>query len=439
MKKINWLQKKLPGYRWYPLSIFGIILIGASMFLAYKQEGILDIICSILLFISGCIFIVASVRLIATDMMYKYMGNGTKGICGKDKESYSYEKKILDKGPKIVAIGGGTGLSTMLRGLKAYSSNITAVVTVADDGGGSGILRQDLGILPPGDIRNCIMALANTEPIMEKLLQYRFQDGMLKGQSFGNLFLAAMDGISPSFEQAVQRMSDVLAVKGRVLPVTLEDIKLCAELEDGYVVAGESKIGSHNSFHKCAIRKVYLEPGNVKPLDEVIEAIGEADVIVLGPGSLFTSIIPNLLVDGVCEAIKNSKALKVYVCNVMTQPGETDGYTVSDHIKALERHSFQGIVDYCIFNTADIPELLKKKYSEDGAQIVGVDFDELDRLGIKLRGGDFVCINNGYIRHDTRRLAQTIMELVIENAFGKDNRKSAGYVNAIKQFKNMVG
>ncbi|GAE88123.1 hypothetical protein JCM21531_1547 [Acetivibrio straminisolvens JCM 21531] len=338
-----------------------------------------------------------------------------------------------------MAIGGGTGLSTMLRGLKEYSSNITAVVTVADDGGGSGVLRQDLGILPPGDIRNCIMALANTEPIMEKLLQYRFQDGMLKGQSFGNLFLAAMDGISSSFEQAVQRMSDVLAVKGRVLPVTLEDIKLCAELEDGYIIAGESKIGNHNSFHRCAIKRVYLEPGRVKPLDEVIHAIGEADVIVLGPGSLFTSIIPNLLVDGVCSAIKNSKALKVYVCNVMTQPGETDGYTVSDHIKALERHSFEGIVDYCIFNTSDIPELLKKKYSEDGAQIVRIDFDELDKLGIRFLGGDFVCINNGYIRHDTRRLAQAIMDLVFENAFGKDNRESAGYVNAIKQYKNMVG
>jgi len=184
-----------------------------------------------------------------------------------------YEKEFLDKGPKIVAIGGGTGLSTMLRGLKECSSNITAVVTVADDGGGSGILRQDLGILPPGDIRNCILALANTEPIMEKLLQYRFQDGMLKGQSFGNLFLAAMDGISSSFEQAVQRMSDVLAVKGRVLPVTLEDIQLCAELEDGYVITGESQIGNHNSFHRCAIKRVYLEPGKVKPLDEVIEAI----------------------------------------------------------------------------------------------------------------------------------------------------------------------
>ncbi|ODM26038.1 gluconeogenesis factor YvcK family protein [Acetivibrio mesophilus] len=439
MKNNNWPRKNIAGYRWFLMTILGIIFISASMFLAYRYDSILDIVCSILFIISGCMFIIVSVRLIATDMLHKYLRNSSKEICVKDKDSCVYEKEILDKGPKIVAIGGGTGLSTMLRGLKAYSSNITAVVTVADDGGGSGVLRQDLGILPPGDIRNCIMALADTEPIMEKLLQYRFQDGMLKGQSFGNLFLAAMDGISPSFEQAVQRMSDVLAVKGRVLPVTLEDIKLCAELEDGYVVAGESKIGDHNSFHRCAIKRVYLEPRKVKPLDEVIEAIGEADVIVLGPGSLFTSIIPNLLVDGVCNAIKNSKALKVYVCNVMTQPGETEGYSVSDHIKALERHSFQGIVDYCIFNTADIPELLKKKYAEDGAQIVRVDPDELDKLGIKLEGGDFVCINNSYIRHDTMRLAQAIMNLVIENAFGKDNRKSAGYVNAIKQYKNMVG
>lgn len=437
--KNNWLIKSIAGYRWFLMTILGIILISASMLLVYRHDSILEIICSIILMVLGSILIIASIRFIASDMFYRYMENGTKGICGKDRVSFLYEKEILDKGPKIVAIGGGTGLSTMLRGLKAYSSNITAVVTVADDGGGSGVLRQDLGILPPGDIRNCIMALADTEPIMEKLLQYRFQDGMLKGQSFGNLFLAAMDGISPSFEQAVQRMSDVLAVKGRVLPVTLEDIKLCAELEDGYVVTGESRIGDHNSFHRCAIKRVYLEPRRVQPLDEAIEAINEADVIVLGPGSLYTSIIPNLLVDGVCDAIKNSKALKIYVCNVMTQPGETDGYSVSDHIKALEKHSFQGIVDYCIFNTADIPDLLKKKYIADGAQIVEVDSDELDKLGIRLQGGDFVCINNSYIRHDTRRLAQSVMDLIIKNASGKDDRKSTGYVNAIEQFKNMVG
>ncbi|NMB32782.1 MAG: YvcK family protein [Clostridium sp.] len=340
------------------------------------------------------------------------------------------------KEPQIVAIGGGTGLSTMLRGLKAYTSNITAIVTVADDGGGSGILRQDLGMLPPGDIRNCILALANTEPIMEKLLQYRFTEGMLKGQNFGNLFLAAMDGISPSFEQAVQRMSDVLAVKGRVLPVTLQDIKLYAQLEDGYVIAGESKISSHNNFHKGPIGRVYLKPEGVKPFYEAIRVIYDADAIVLGPGSLYTSIIPNLLVEGICEAIKRSKALKIYVCNVMTQPGETDGYSVASHIRAIEDHSFKGIIDYCIYNTSDISEDLKNRYTADGADIVRVNIGEMKELDVGFLGGDYVCISNAYIRHDTNRLAKTIIELVHKNLFSRNQKMPTYYYR--KGFKNLV-
>ena len=382
--------------------------------------------------------ILNTVKQIFTNGTVKKIGknNSKSGFLQDETEALTCKEKGLESDPKIVTIGGGTGLSTMLRGLKVYSSNITAVVTVADDGGGSGVLRQDLGMLPPGDIRNCILALANTEPIMEKLLQYRFQDGMLKGQSFGNLFLAAMDGISSSFEQAVQRMSDVLAVKGRVLPVTLQDIKLCAHLEDGYVIVGESKICEHNRFHKGAIKKVYLEPEIAKPLDVVIEAINEADVIVLGPGSLYTSIIPNLLVNGVCEAIRDSKALKVYVCNVMTQPGETDGYSVEEHIRAIEKHSFKGIVDYCIYNTADILEDLKRKYRADGADVVRLETKEMGKLGIELLGEDFVCINNSYIRHDTKRLAQTIINLVEKTLFSRDKKKPTYYYK--NEFKNLA-
>ena len=264
------------------------------------------------------------------------------GLQGTGGNGHRLRADLLIKGPKIVAVGGGTGLSTMLRGLKAFTSNITAVVTVADDGGGSGVLRQELGMLPPGDIRNCILALADTEPLMEQLLQYRFRGGKLNGQNFGNLFLAAMDGISSSFVEAVKRMSDVLAVTGRVLPVTLNDVTLCAELEDGSIVCGESQIGNRRQFNRCRIRRVYLEPSDAEPLDDVIDAINQADVIVLGPGSLYTSILPNLLVRGICPAIKRSSAIKIYVCNVMTQPSETEEYNVSDHIRALEEHSCRG-------------------------------------------------------------------------------------------------
>lgn len=338
-----------------------------------------------------------------------------------------YDNRILIRGPKIVAIGGGTGLSTMLRGLKSYSSNITAVVTVADDGGGSGMLRQDLGMLPPGDIRNCILALANTEPIMEQLLQYRFKEGRLKGQNFGNLFLAAMDGISSSFEEAVRKMSDVLAVTGRVLPVTLDDIRLCAELEDGAIICGESQIGNYNARHEGRIKKVYLEPHMPNPLPEVIDAISEADAIVMGPGSLYTSIIPNLLVGGICEALQKSKALKLYICNVMTQPGETDGFSVYHHIKALEEHSCKGIIDYCIVNNEGIPEELRKKYLHDGAEQVKVDEDALSEAGIKLLKGNYVSIKNSYIRHDHAKLAGTIIDLVADTVLQEDRKRIIDY------------
>lgn len=340
----------------------------------------------------------------------------------------------LEKGPKIVVIGGGTGLSTMLRGLKEYSSNLTAVVTVADDGGGSGVLRQDLGMLPPGDIRNCILALADTEPVMEKLLQYRFTEGMLKGQSFGNLFLAAMDGISGGFEEAVKKMSDVLAVTGRVLPVTLQDVKLCARLEDDFIVEGESKIGDHNSFHQGKIKNVYLEPASVKPLNEAIDAILAADLIVLGPGSLYTSVIPNLLVPGIVDAIKKSSALKTYVCNVMTQPCETEEYSVGDHIEAIEKHSYKGIVEYCIVNSADIPEAFKMKYRADGSAAVKIDDIVLENAGIKVLRDELVCIKNNYVRHDTKKLSKIIIGLCDNCFYDEIKRMEAMAAQGMAQF-----
>lgn len=337
------------------------------------------------------------------------------------------DKGILVQGPKIVAIGGGTGLGTMLRGLKEYSSNITAVVTVADDGGSSGMLRNELGILPPGDIRNCVLALADTEPIMEQLLQYRFKDGSLKGQSFGNLFLAAMDAISTSFVEAVGKMSDVLAVKGRVLPVTLENVTLCAELEDGCIICGESKIGLHNSIHKGKIKRVYLEPAGAEPLGQVLEAIKEADIIVLGPGSLYTSILPNLLVNGICEEIKKSKALKVYVCNVMTQPSETDNYSVYDHICALEEHAGKGIIEICVVNNSPIPVDLREKYENDGAEKVFTDTGKVNAAGIKLVEGDFLTATNNFLRHDPDKLARTLVKLVIDNVLSGDKKRALEY------------
>ena len=295
----------------------------------------------------------------------------------EDLEELIDDEVILLKGPKIVVIGGGTGLSTMLRGLKSYTSNITAIVTVGDDGGGSGVLREDLGILPPGDIRNCILALARTEPLMEELLQYRFKDGRLKNQNFGNLFLAAMDGISDNFEDAVQKMSSVLAVKGKVLPVTLENMVLEAELENGNKVRGESIIGEEVVEQNSPIKKLKILPEDAKALEDAISAIEDADAIILGPGSLYTSILPNLLVKDITKSLKKSNALKLYICNIMTQPGETQKFSVSDHLKVLFDHCGRDIIDCVIANEQSIPPHLKEKYYAEGSDIVNLDIDEL--------------------------------------------------------------
>ena len=300
----------------------------------------------------------------------------------------------------------------MLRGLKQFTANISAIITVADDGGGSGMLRRDLGMLPPGDIRNCILALADTEPQMEKLLQYRFPEGDLKGQSFGNLFLAAMTGISESFEAGIRNMSEVLAVTGRVLPVTSENINLIAELEDGVIIKGESKIGNHNTFHPGRIKRVYLDKNNVKPLESALSAIDEASIIVLGPGRLYTSIIPNLLVDPVVERIAKSDAIKIYVANIMTQPGETEGYTVYDHINTIYQHAgCDGFIDYCIVNTGRVPDEIPRRYVRDGASMVRLDSNRIKKLGIRIIERDLLQINKGYVRHDPIKLAKAVLEI----------------------------
>ncbi len=423
----------IPGMgirRWSLLLVAGLTLIclGIVLTLKYYHNGVLFVVSMLLLTCLGVITVIGSLRALINSILKDFhYRNINTALNSEGLSSLLHEKRILVKGPRIVAIGGGTGLSTMLRGLKQYTSNLTALVTVADDGGGSGVLREDLGMLPPGDIRNCILALADTEPIMQNLLQYRFQDGMLKGQSFGNLFLAAMDGISESFEEAVKKMSNVLAVTGTVLPITLEDVRLCAEMENGETILGEHNIGHRSRENKTRIKRVFFNQSKVKPLEEAIAAIMEADIVVLGPGSLYTSILPNLLVEGVCDALAGTKAIIVYVCNVMTQPCETEGYTLADHITAIEKHSRKGIIDFCIANTESIPETMKERYRQDGAELVRVDTEEVERLGIEIITGDFKAINNNYVRHDSNKLAKKIMELVSDLVLSKDKERILDY------------
>lgn len=327
------------------------------------------------------------------------------------------KRKLLDKakrGPKVVVIGGGTGQSIFLRGLKKYTNNISAVVTVADDGGGSGVLREDLGMLPPGDIRNCILALANMEPTMEKIMQYRFEEGKLEGQSLGNLFLAAMNGIYGNLEIAVSKVSDIFALTGRVYPVTTEDINLVAELKNGNIVIGESAIPEEVKIQDTKINRIYLQPNKPKPLKGVLDAIEDADIIVMGPGSLYTSIIPNLIVDGVAENIGKSDALKVYIPNIMTQPGETDDYDVYDHVNAILKHTKYGIIDLVIANNERINKEDLIKYENDGSKQVLIDknqIKQLNSMSISVIQTNLVEVRKKYIRHNSEKMGNIIVGL----------------------------
>lgn len=430
MRFIDWLRPGLNIKRWVLLGIIGILIqsYGIALFMTSHIPYDFSVIIAITAIIAGLFLLVMSIVFIGKTIFKVVNDAGYHGqVDSKTIGTMLIEKRYLESGPKVVVIGGGTGLSTMLRGLKDFTSNLTAVVAVSDDGGGSGVLREDLGILPPGDIRNCILALARTEPILEKLLQYRFTEGMLKGQSFGNLFLAAMSGVSGSFEEAVKKMSHVLAVTGDVLPVTLSDIRLCAELDDKSIVLGETNIVSECKTRNAGIKRVYLEPSNAPALTEVIQRIKEADAIVLGPGSLYTSIIPNLLVDGICEAINESKASKLYVCNIMTQRGETDKYTASAHLKSIMNNSKLQKIDYCITNKGAIKESLKQKYNQDGSSRVIIDEAKILKMGIKIIKADIIDVEKGFVRHHPKKLALSIIELINKEIILKEKKKMIEY------------
>lgn len=325
-----------------------------------------------------------------------------------------YPTETKNFGKKIVTIGGGTGNSILLRGVKNFTSNITTIVTVADDGGGSGVLREDLGMLPPGDIRNCLVALANTEPIMEKLINYRFSNGQLKGQSLGNLLIAAMNDICGDFNEAIKEISNVLAITGKVLPMTLDNVKLFAELEDGSTIEGESNITFLNRKNGGKIKRVFTSPKLLLPLKESIDSIMDADIVLLGPGSLYTSIIPNLLVKDISQALQETKADVVYILNIMTQPGETNGYNVTDHVVAIIDHANSNIIDKIVVNSKEVDKYAKYRYKsiENSTPIYITDEDRenMEKLGIEIIEADICDISYDYIVHDSNKLMKTILE-----------------------------
>ncbi len=342
----------------------------------------------------------------------------------KTAELQPSEKTVLPRGLRVVAIGGGTGLSTLLKGLKRFVPagaeapgphpdspvirDLSAVVTVSDDGGSSGRLRKELNILPPGDIRNCIVALSEDEALLSKLFRHRFDKGSgLEGHSFGNLFLAALTALTSDFSEAVRLSSEILLTRGRIYPATTSNIELEALMEDGTRVRGETRI----TASKGRIRELFLVPPDVNPLPQTLEAIASADVITIGPGSLFTSLIPNLLVRGISEAIVASPAIKVYVCNLMTQANESLGLSAADHIRALNRHAQKQLFDYTLINRTPVSDELKAKYASEGACQIVNDLDAIEALGVIPVLGDYLE-EAGVARHNTTRVAQDLLQLV---------------------------
>jgi uncharacterized cofD-like protein len=418
LRFIRWFYPGLGVKRWLVVALVGALLLANGISRWFTAEGahmpINETIDSTFsdfgvplgwlsysFMILGAIFVVFGIRQWMHSIVDAFAPEGKDNIV----------KALLDvrlrRGYKIVAIGGGTGLSTLLRGLKRYTTNLTAVVTVSDDGGSSGRLQKELGILPPGDIRNCLVALADDEAMVTDLFRYRFSEGEgLTGHSFGNLFLAAMTGITGNFDRAIKESSRVLNIKGRVLPATLDTVRLRAVLSDGTILRGETNI----SAARAPIAKLELEPAHAAPLDEVIDAIREADAIVLGPGSLYTSILPNFLVDGIARAVAEASGTKIYICNVMTQPGETAGFSASQHVRTLLEQTGARVADYAIVNE-EPPQRLLGLYAEEGQIPVAPDTQAIERLGVKVVTAP-VINETETVRHDPQKLAEVILKLI---------------------------
>ncbi|MFC1646060.1 uridine diphosphate-N-acetylglucosamine-binding protein YvcK [Candidatus Omnitrophota bacterium] len=418
---LKWLYPGMRIKRWILLLILGILLIASGLaggLLTLRSGNVASLQAKvlgtayILDFIIGVWLVVQAVKKIFRSIVTLFLPQKEDNFI-----DIVYKKRQLARGPKIVTVGGGTGLSTILHGLKEHTDHNNAIVTVADDGGSSGILRKQFDIPPPGDIRNCLVALADAEPLMHKLFQFRFdKDSKFEGHSFGNLFITVMTQLTGDFEQAIKESSKVLAIRGHVIPSTLSNVALVATNTDGTLTEGEAKIAEA----KRTINKVELRPADNTATPEAISAINDADIIVLGPGSLYTSIIPNLLIREITQAVVKSKALKFYICNIMTEHGETDNFSASDHIRALIAHSHPRIVDYCIINNGTIPKDLIEKYKLEEASFVTPDADKIRSLGYKVLADNLVSIEGpGPVRHNAIKLAQMVMTVFSKKRYAK--------------------
>ena len=408
MKRFRWLQPGMGVKRWLAVVLLGCLLIvtGSAHLVRSRRfntyfEDFQRV--DIALMAGGLMVVVIGVALLVRSLI-QTIAPERKGDLGE----MIWRNRVRLRGPKIVAVGGGTGLSVLLKGMKAFTTNLTAVVTVADDGGSSGRLREDLKVLPPGDVRNCLVALARSEDLLSRLFQYRFEKGGdLVGHSFGNLLIAALSDITGDFIQAIKVSSEVLAIVGEVLPSTTQDVILRAVLDDGTTVDGETNVGKNGA----RIKDIMLVPGAPEPPPGVVEAIQGAEVIVLGPGSLFTSVIPNLLVPSIVTAINAATAPVIYAANIMTQPGETSNFNLSDHLEAIFQHTELKRIDYVLFNSGHVTDRKLKFYRSRGSTPVELDDRAHERMGPRIILDDIVSVSD-FIRHDSSKLAMSVMKLV---------------------------
>ena len=435
---VKWLIPGLQVKRWFALIFLGAVLMTLGVLILFDIKPVfytMEFIRKIAMNVSTE-WIAFAIVMFGAGIFFKgWQKTNLSMLDGADKQSLLenlYRRRKLNRGPKIVAVGGGTGLSMLLRGIKNITNNVTAVVTVGDDGGSSGRLREEMGVLPPGDIRNCIAALADDEDLVTKLFQYRFRNGEgLEGHSFGNLFLTALCSITGDMVRAVKESSNVLSIRGRVLPSTLDDMKLVAEMEDGRIIHGESNIPEAHG----KIKRLFTDPQNCHALADVISAIREAELIILGPGSLYTSVIPNLLIQEISHEIAKSNAKKIYVCNIMTQPGETDGYSVCDHVNAIMKHAgSKKVIDAVLVNDF-MPSNLAKKYEMAGSYPVKLDFENLKKLGVKLVTRKLIeDSKEGLVRHSSNRVARAIYYW-----FRKEHKNEKGFFSSSNKTSEKQG
>ena len=428
---MQWFKAGSKMKRWMFLILVGIILAcyGLAKILVMKEISIGEVGEVILIFAIGFVAIVIGLVFLNKRTLEVLIESSDERMENKNNvnlKSLIFNKTVYDKGPNIVVIGGGTGLDTVLMGLKNYTNNVTAIVTISDYGEGITDSRRELKTMPLDDVKDSLVALSANEKQVGKLLNYKFKTGRLSGLNFSDIYFSAMKEINGNFEDSIIKSNEVLNMIGKVIPVTLDEMKIVAELANGYIVEEKSRIPEVVSDKLTKINRIMISPTNCRPAPGVVEAIKNADCIVIGPGSLYTNVIPNLLVNGVTKAIKESTAIKVYISNIMTEPGQTDDYSIADHINAIIEHCGTGIIDYCIYDTGEIiPEYIKK-YNREGQDIVEQDINKIK--GIKFLQRNLSIIKGSLIRHDPSLVAASIIELICDDLKYQDKQGDPQYL-----------